>query len=275
MKGFSKESKIGFAGTIIFHALLLLLALIFTLGNKTKSPDYVELSFTAIEQPPEEETVPMETVNKSESSSKSSSSVTSIPANKTAKSETVVKSAGEKSSMPRISPPRYSASMDNENVRFPDSKLDVADSRSGASGSLSGDSKISNNKETFSPGKSDSKISGDLSSSTSAVSSPGSGNIGKEIKGYSISWRDGGNRSKISGSLPRYPENSNKEVQIKVRISVTPDGSVNQITPLQKADFIFENAVITALKTWKFEKLKTAQPAENQTGIITFNFKLD
>ncbi len=281
MKGISKESRIGFIGTILFHAILIIICLLSTLGSKVKLPDYVDLSFIAVEAPPvvEEAVIPEATadaVSKTLKISKSSPS----GMNRQEKSF-IVKSEAPASgkSAPKITPPRYNLALGNEKIRFPESKLDVNDSRNISYNSKL-DASSSTDKGMFSQNRTGDKItreSGNSSSvvSSSGISAPGNSSIGKEIRGYSIAWRNGGNRNRVSGSMPRYPENTNKEAQIKVKITVTPDGSVSQITPLQKADYAFENAVMSALRTWKFEKLSANRSAENQTGIITFNFKLD
>lgn len=286
MKGISKESRIGFIGTILFHAILIIICLFSTLGSKVKLPDYVDLSFIAVEAPPvvEEAVIPEATADAVSSTlkiSKSSPAGMSKP-----EKSSIVKSGVPASgkNAPKITPPRYNLAFGNEKIRFPESKLDVNDSRN-----ISYNSKLdvssSTDKGMFSQNRTGDKItreSGTSSSgisssgvSSSGISAPGNSSIGKEIRGYSIAWRNGGNRNRVSGSMPRYPENTNKEAQIKVKITVTPDGSVSQITPLQKADYAFENAVMSALRTWKFEKLSANRSAENQTGIITFNFKLD
>ncbi len=268
MKKFSNESKISVIGTILFHGLLISLALFLSLGGKPKAPDYVELSFTSFEEPKQVEIVAPTPISKTELKS-ASPMIKSSTAAAPFKSEAI-----KTTTVPKISPPRYNLSLEENNIRFPESKLDVSDSRSGNIG-VRTETNQGDRRENFSSGKQSDKISGNASSSSSGISSPGSSNIGKELKGFSIAWRDGGKRNKVSGSLPRYPENSNKEVQIKVSVIVSPSGDILQITPLQKADYQFENAVTSALKTWKFEKLGSGLPAENQTGVITFNFKLD
>ena len=281
MNRFSKESKISFAGTIVFHGLLILIGMFSALGNKTKPPEFVELSFTEIQTAPvKEETViqPENTLSTSSNAvtrpSKSIAAVNTSSAS--SKNNAIVEKPIISKSTPKINPPRYNLSIGNEPIKFPESKIEVSDSRGTSYKSDIGSSTLGTQKGNFSSNSGSDKINRETGSSSSGISSPNSGNgIGKEIKGYSISWRDGGNRNRISGNLPRYPESSNKEVQIKVKITVTYDGVVSQIVPLQKADYAFESAVTTVLKTWKFEKLKPDQSHDLQTGVITFNFKLD
>jgi TonB family protein len=102
----------------------------------------------------------------------------------------------------------------------------------------------------------------------------GSTNVGKAAANYTIQWKDGGSRSKISGSLPKL-ESLSKQVQIKLKIVVKPDGTITQITPLQKGDYKLENAAIQAIKNWKFEPLRSDLSQIDQSGIVTFLFKLE
>jgi len=257
------------------------------LAGKPKAPEYVELSFTTIETPlvSEEEPSAVEpetekNVSKAialKSKSSAANQEKSVSSNLKGANSSDSKSSNVKTGAPKISPPRYNLAFDDNSqpTRFPDSKLSASDSRNYTEHAERSGSSTGYDKGNFSGNVNSDKISAGSGSASSGVSSPGSSNVGKEIKGYSIAWRDGGNRGKISGAMPRYPENTNKEVQIKVKVTVSPDGIISQVVPLQKADYTFENAVTTALRTWKFEKLKPGQPQESQTGIITFNFKLN
>ena len=278
MEKISTESKISFAGTIIFHCLLLLMAFFMSLNTKPKPIEFVELSFTAIEIP--EIKLPEPVLNRQPTD-------TRVVQQARQSGATVTQSTGgaaradntaQPTTTPQIAPPRYTLTMDDDpqSVRLPGSKLDVSDSRESYSSDRISTSS-SQERGNFSRDNNSTAevLPGQGSSVSSGVSVPGNSNVGKEIKGFSVTWRDGGVRNKTSGSMPRYPENSNKEVQIRVQVTVAPDGTITQILPLQKADYAFENAVTTALKTWKFEKLKEGSSEGIQTGVITFNFKLE
>jgi len=271
MIGSSKESRIGLIGTIVVHLVLFLICFFYTLNTNAKVPDYVELSFTSNEviTPVEEVS---ETVAQKEGAilTKSSTITTTTP--KVEKNKSLIASSTEKT-IPRITPPKYNISLDDGEVKLPDSKMDITASPNAKYESGAHTSSIESKKESFVGNKKEDKLTSDGASSS--VKDIGNSSIGKEIKNYSILWRDGGVRNKISGILPKYPENTNKEAQVKLQITVSPDGEILKIIPLQKADYVFENSAISALRTWKFEKLKSNQPLENQIGIITFNFKLE
>jgi len=277
MNNISNESKISFVGTIIFHGLLLLIAFFMSINNKPQVIEFVELSFTSIEVPTIQPITPI--LNRQTSNSKVEPAKQSEPTvAKSIGGATTAQTTQPKTSVPTIVPPRYSVTMDNDiqPVRTQSSnKLDVSDTRENYG--FDRNSASTQERENFS--RSNNSNSGALPTTGGSVSSdvsvPGNSNIGKEIKSFSVAWQDGGIRNKISGNMPRYPENSNKEVQIKVQVTVEPDGSITKVIPLQKADHAFENAVVIALKTWKFEKLRQGVPEESQIGIITFNFKLE
>ncbi len=84
---------------------------------------------------------------------------------------------------------------------------------------------------------------------------------------------EGLNRDRLSGPLPRYAEQVN--ATIKVRITVGPQGRVVRRLPLMKANPALERAVMEALADWRFNALPPNAPQENQTGIVTFHFRLE
>ncbi|MFI5251828.1 MAG: energy transducer TonB [Bacteroidota bacterium] len=100
------------------------------------------------------------------------------------------------------------------------------------------------------------------------------GGIGKS-SGYSIDWGGMGSRNLLSGSLPRYPEGTTKEMAVALQFSVLPDGSVSSVIPLRKSDELLERAAISALRTWRFDPLPSQYEQKTQVGKVTFNFKLE
>jgi len=90
---------------------------------------------------------------------------------------------------------------------------------------------------------------------------------------YSIEWM-AGTRVKVSGEVPRYPEGINKEVTIKIRFFVLPDGTVGDMIPVEKGERILEDICMRALKQWRFNKLESLAPQVRQQGVITFRFEL-
>lgn len=77
-----------------------------------------------------------------------------------------------------------------------------------------------------------------------------------------------------SYSLPAYPEGVSKEIDVKLRFTILPDGTVGRIIPLIKADGRLESAAINSLRQWRFEPLSSNQKQLEQTAVITFPYRL-
>jgi TonB family protein len=66
------------------------------------------------------------------------------------------------------------------------------------------------------------------------------------------------------------------EATITIRFEVTPEGRVTNIIPLRKSGSPeIDREVITTLNSWRFSRLPSNVPQQNQTGTITFRFVLD
>ncbi|PQJ36072.1 energy transducer TonB [Salinibacter sp. 10B] len=84
---------------------------------------------------------------------------------------------------------------------------------------------------------------------------------------------EGLDRNPERAPLPAYTEQVN--ARIRVRITVNPEGRIVRRIPLIKGDPKLEAAVMDALQRWKFNSLPPGAPQENQTGTITFTFRLE
>ena len=93
-------------------------------------------------------------------------------------------------------------------------------------------------------------------------------------QGYSLEWLQGGTRKKIAGELPVYPKATNVEAELSFYAAVDPEGTIKALLPAQKADVRLEQAVIEALRDWKFEPLASAFPQIEQTCQLRFIFRL-
>jgi len=74
--------------------------------------------------------------------------------------------------------------------------------------------------------------------------------------------------------LPQYPKGLQQEATLRFRFSVSPEGSVHNIIPLQKAEPQLEEITIQALYKWKFTPLPPSSK-DMQEGVITFIYKLE
>ena len=92
--------------------------------------------------------------------------------------------------------------------------------------------------------------------------------------GYDIDWGGKGQRKIYSYNLPAYPEGVDKEIDIRLKFTIMPDGTVGTIIPLTKADTRLENAAINSLKQWRFEALDPSQRQAQQTAVIVFPYRL-
>lgn len=111
---------------------------------------------------------------------------------------------------------------------------------------------------------------------TSDVATTGQGNLarGEGSFGFDIEWGGMGTRKIYSYSLPSYPDGVNKEIDIRLRFTIKPDGTVGSISLLTKADTKLENAAINSLWQWRFEPLSPTQQQGEQTAVIVFPYRL-
>lgn len=110
----------------------------------------------------------------------------------------------------------------------------------------------------------------------SSTSNTGQGNLakGEGSFGFDIQWGGSGTRKIYSYSLPEYPEGVNKEIDIKLKFTIKPDGTVGSIFLLSKADTRLENAAINSLWQWRFEPLTATQQQADQSAVIVFPYRL-
>lgn len=93
--------------------------------------------------------------------------------------------------------------------------------------------------------------------------------------GYSFDWGGRGTRKILRWIKPEFPPGVQKEIDIKIKFTILPDGSVVSPVPLIKADTKLEDAAIQALKTWRFEPLRPNQIQFEQSVIITIPYRLE
>ncbi len=92
--------------------------------------------------------------------------------------------------------------------------------------------------------------------------------------GFDIDWGGMGTRKIYSYSLPDYPSGVYKEIDIRLKFTILPDGTVGNVNLLTKADTRLENAAINSLRTWRFEELSGSQKQLEQTAVIVFPYRL-
>lgn len=92
--------------------------------------------------------------------------------------------------------------------------------------------------------------------------------------GFELDFGGKGMRKIYSYTLPEYPEGVSKEIDVKLRFTILPDGTVGKIFPLIKADARLEMAAINSLRQWRFEPLPPNAKQVEQTAVITFPYRL-
>lgn len=128
--------------------------------------------------------------------------------------------------------------------------------------------KIEENKKKIERAKQSENISKNVSKNETGDQPFGS-------SGYSFDWGGRGTRKILRWEKPKFPPGVQKEIDIKIKFTILPDGSVVSPIPLIKADTQLEDAAIQALKTWRFEPLRPNQIQFEQTVIITIPYRLE
>ncbi|PIP77986.1 MAG: hypothetical protein COW85_06095 [Ignavibacteria bacterium CG22_combo_CG10-13_8_21_14_all_37_15] len=126
-------------------------------------------------------------------------------------------------------------------------------------------------KNTF---DNDVSVSAKKKNDEKVIEPKGKKGAGTGVSGFDIEWGGNGKRKIYSYTLPAYPEGVNKEIDIRLRFSILPDGTVGTIFPLTKADTKLENAAINSLRQWRFEPLPLQQKKTEQFAIIVFPYRL-
>ena len=92
--------------------------------------------------------------------------------------------------------------------------------------------------------------------------------------GFEIDFGGKGTRKIYSYNLPEYPEGVSKEIDVKLRFTILPDGTIGKIFPLIKADARLELTAINSLRQWRFEPLPRNAKQIEQTVVIIFPYRL-
>jgi len=96
----------------------------------------------------------------------------------------------------------------------------------------------------------------------------------KGSTGFKIDFGGSGIRKIYSYTLPKYPGGVSKEIDIKLKFSILPDGTVGKVFPLIKADASLEAVSIASLRQWRFEPLPKNMKQIEQKAVIVFPYRL-
>lgn len=225
---------ISFSISLLIHLLIFLLMLLIKFSLDYPPREYVELSFGNFNQPGSSGAIGTQITKVEEVEQKAQAE----------KNETLDKSTEVK----EVELPKAKNTAE-ENVVKPADK----------------DKEKTNADRTKTDEKSDSK---------ETSFSQGNKGAGEGSFGFDIDWGGQGTRRIYSYILPDYPEGVNKEIDIRLKFSILPDGTVGTILPLTKADTRLENAAINSLRQWRFEALDPGQRQMEQAAVIVFPYRL-
>lgn len=261
---YTAETRKAWAGSILFHLILLLIFYFVQVDVARKSTDFVEVTLGGFPEVPAPKGL------------SKTNEVAGSPPPKASPSVVIKRPTTTKLDLPERKFP-----IADEVIRLPEArKLDAGEQP---------EKKADLTRERHSIGEKElgsgtsiggDKLTGEGKRGVGIEGGAGSGSeVGRskglfESIGYAIQWAGGGTRQKISGDLPTYPEGVNVEAQIRLQGVVAPDGSVKSVHPIQKAHVRLEEAALKEVRFWKFEPLDITQPQIDQTCTIVFTFKL-
>jgi len=226
-----KSSGISYTISLAFHAIVVLLFLLFNLSFDYVPSEYIELSFGISDQ--------------TGSSGAQGNKINIIK--ETPKPSEKEQSKEKNPEVKEVDLP-IAINTEDENVIKP-----------------------ANNEKEFAEERNE--INTETVVSNSKSSEEGNSSVEGNF-GFDIDWGGKGTRKIYSFILPQYPEGVKKEVNIKLRFTILPDGTVGTIVPVMKADTRLENAAINSLRQWRFEALSSNQRQAEQTAVIVFPYRL-
>jgi outer membrane biosynthesis protein TonB len=251
------EDARGWIGTIVFHLFVALVLFLWKLDLSASEPGYIELSWGSVadvspsrpahpSKPGSEGTISAPLISKSKP--------LDLPERRLATDDEVLRL-----------PPTTKMAADEKSYRI---RTQLAENSKGMKDR--GVGSVIGQKEKFTApgiGENAGEIADPLGAGFAGSS------VGKSVSA-SMQWSGGGTRKKISGALPEYPEGVKVETQIKIELTVSPDGSVKSLRPAQKGNMKLEEVSLKETRLWKFEPLHASSPQRDQACVVTFNFQL-
>lgn len=226
--------KLSYSGSIIFHLLLLLIAFLINFGLQQKTKEFVELSFGD----------------------------GGLGLTGGSQGVAMEESGGNKTTEESVEQKTQNNVPEVKDISLPKSKTE------------SKDNIINPVDKTKEIKKEKVQEKTEVGNSNTKGTGQGSMGQGEGGAGFDIQWGGNGIRKIYSYVIPDYPEGVNKEIDIRLKFTIKPDGTVGSIFLLTKADTRLENAAINSLWQWRFEPLTLNQTQSDQTAIIVFPYRL-
>jgi len=82
------------------------------------------------------------------------------------------------------------------------------------------------------------------------------------------------NRKILKKIIPSYPKGYEERTRVVVKLTVNPEGEVNQLLLSKTGGQVFDRTTLEALREWKWEALPANVEQVDQNGIITFTYEL-
>lgn len=256
MKSQKIQTSSGWVASIVIHLIFLWFALITPFSVTAIPQSFSEVSWGPVDESLLQENIPLSSPTSGEAGA----------AEKIANAENII-------SLPKRS-----------NINFEEEKIKSHLSAKKESGDLTSviqtEKKISTSTELNDPigltkGKIKGEETGEDISGSGIVTTPYKGGVSEKNNadvGFSIQWSGNFTRNIYNKLLPKFPEKVNQQAQIKIRLTISPNGNVKDAKPLQKGNPLLEQASIRALEQWVFEPLQSSFPQKDQNCVVTFNF---
>lgn len=226
--------NLSYSGSIVFHLLLLLIAFLINFGLQPTTKEFVELSFGD--------------GGLGLSGGSQGIAMEESGGNKTTEETVEQKTQNKVPEVKEITLPKSKTESKDNSINPVDKTKDI---------------KKEKVQEKTEVGSSNTKGTGQ-----------GSMGQGEGGAGFDIQWGGNGTRKIYSYVIPDYPDGVNKEIDIRLKFTIKPDGTVGSIFLLTKADTRLENAAINSLWQWRFEPLSKNQVQGDQSAVIIFPYRL-
>jgi len=261
----TKEEKEGLVYSVALHGLLLLLAFFIFVGEDTRR--FGQLAVTLGEfktGTPTQYSIENPEVVATSPNPSPVDPVDPKPESKVPTTET------KKEVSKPVEAPKQTQKNDNELIKTPETKQLSPQQTRDRQQQQNNQTPKTQQAPTTQQGA---QQSGDIRGNTgSANTQQGTGK--DPVKSGQILWDGDIQRTALQQPKPEFLED--REATIRVRIDVAPTGRVSRVILLTKMSPVLEREIKnTLLNQWRFQPLPSGVPQVTQSGVITFNFKLD
>jgi protein TonB len=245
-----KNDWIGFWTSVAMHGLLLVLFFFITTKPQPVTAGFIEVEFGPLAQGR-----PVQRTEKEEPE-------TDDPAQETEDQVTSPEQIPEEVTKPVDLPDQLDPVLEDEVIRTPETETIVPEQPDRTEEETTSSDPASAVQGSSGDGQPD---------GASGANTGDEGASNEEVKAAPFVL-EGIDRTQIRAPLPGYVDKVNAVIQM--RITVDPKGRITRIVPLRKGNPQLERSVMGALRRWQFNALAPSVPQENQTGTITFSFRL-